>query len=286
MADEDILTYEGTALALDESSELANAFDTRVVLLMGERDAGKTTLLAEIHHAFLKAPFAGHLFAGSRTLLGFEQRCFLSRIASGESKEDTERTKSADVSLLHLTLAPEEAPDKHTHLLFTDVSGERFKEVRSSIEDARELAPLIRRADQIVLLVDGDRLTVPKTQMATRTNASTFLRCLLEAADLGLARALHIVVSKWDFVVARGAAKDVVAFEDAIRKAVRPLVPRFHRVAARVTNETELQAGFGLDALVAAVAAPREARSTQNNLVALPISSGRQFHRYRFPRSP
>lgn len=282
---DDVLTYEGGVLPLDESSELANAFPTRVVLMMGEQDSGKTTLLAEVHHAYLKAPFAGFIFAASKTLIGFEQRCFLSRLESGQKIEDTERTKSPDIRLLHMALAPEAAPHVHTHLLFTDVSGERFRDIRSSEEEVKELAPLVRRANDIVLLVDGDRLTVAKTQMATQSNAAVLLRCLIEAGGLGDGSALHVVVSKWDYVVARGAENTAEQLERSIRKVTRSLVPQFHRVAARVTNESDVTPGFGLDGLVEAWM--REQVSSASPSIVPPAlpNAGRWYARYRFPRT-
>lgn len=282
--DDGIATYEGAALPLEESYELANAFPARVVLMMGEKDAGKTTLLAELHHAYLKAPFAGFMFAGSKTLIGFEQRCFLSRLQSGQTEEDTERTKSADIKLLHMALAPEVAPQLRTHLLFTDVSGERFKEIRSSAEEARELAPLIRRADHVVLLVDGDRLTVAKTQMATQTNSAILLRCLLEAGGLDGASSLQVVVSKWDYVLARAAEERIAMLEQSILRVTGALVPRFHRVAARITNSVGLAPGFGLDGLVRDW---MEGRQHVRPAVATANvrADGRWYERYRFPRT-
>jgi hypothetical protein len=285
VADDDVLTYEGAVLPLDESSELGNAFPTRVVLMMGEQDAGKTTLLAEVHHAYLKAPFAGFIFAGSKTLIGFEQRCFLSRFKSGQRAEDTERTKSSDILLLHMALTPEATPGVHTHLLFTDVSGERFRDIRASADEAKELAPLVRRANDIMLLVDGDCLSVAKTQMATQSNATVLLRCLLEAGGLGDGSSLHVVVSKWDFVVARGAESTAEQLEQAVRKVTRSLVPRFHRIAARVTNQVSVAPGFGLDGLVKAWMQQRVPTPLTSIAAATMPNDGRWYARYRFSRT-
>lgn len=285
MTNDDVLTYEGGALPLEESHQLANDLPTRVVLMMGEKSSGKTTLLAEIHHAYLKAPFAGFIFAGSKTLIGFEERCFLSRLASGRTEEDTERTKSGDVKLLHIALAPEASPHAHTHLLFTDVSGERFKEIRSSVDEARELAPLVRRADAIVLLVDGDRLTVAKTQMSTQTNATVLLRCLLEAGGLSETSSLHVVVSKWDFVVARSAEDRVEHLEQSVRKVTRATEPHFHRIAARITNKVSIVPGFGLDGLVRDLMRVRVRQPSPSSDVISGQANGRWYERYRFPRT-
>jgi hypothetical protein len=284
VADDDVNLYEGTALPLDESYGLANAFPTRAIVVMGEKDAGKTTLVAEIHHAYLKAPFAGFLFAGSRTLIGFEERCFLSRLNSEQTKEDTERTKYADIRLLHLSLAPASMPQKRTHLLLTDVSGERFKEVRTSVEEARELAPLIQRADTMVLLVDGDRLSLARTQMTTETNACVLLRCLMEAGGLSTSSCLDVVISKWDFMVLRSAEARLAQLEDAVRKVTGPLVPRFHRVAARVKGGVAIAPGFGVSSLVEGWMREKAPSLPRTSAAAEPSAGGRWYHRYRYLR--
>lgn len=281
MAEDDVVLYDANALSLGLSSELANAYPTHVVLLMGEHDAGKTTLLAEIHHAYLRAPLAGYLFAGSKTLIGFEERCFLSRLESGARREDTERTKYAGIRLLHLALAPEARPDSHTHFLLADVSGERFNEIRASVEEARELAPLIRQAAFIVLLVDGDRLSTARTQMATESSACILLRCLLEAGGLSSGSSLDVVISKWDYVLDRGAEGRAAELEESVRRLAGVPAPRFHRVAARVKSDVAIAPGFGIAELVRGwmEPAPRP-RQVQANAAVRPAK--RWYQRYRF----
>jgi hypothetical protein len=250
--------------------------------MMGEKDAGKTTLLAEIHDAYLRAPFAGFIFAGSKTLIGFEERCFLSRIKSGQTKEDTERTKYADIRLLHIALAEEAAPETRTHLLLTDVSGERFKEIRTSVEEARELSPLVRRADHVVLLVDGDRLTVAKTQMSTETNACLLLRCLLEAGGLSVSSSLDIVISKWDFVATRTASDSAVRLETAMRRVIPTLRPRFHHVAARSENPVTIPHGFGMDTLIQGWMVRPDRSAHVHAVESSAHESSRWYQRYQF----
>lgn len=283
MADNDVATHEGFALRLDESHEVMNAVQARVILFMGDRDAGKTTMLAELHRAYLTSPFAGFMFAGSRTLIGFEQRCFLSRLRSGNAGEDTERTKSFDIKLLHLALAPEGSPAAPAHLLLTDVSGELFRDIRSSGHDAREFAPFVRRADEIVLLIDGERLAEAHTRMATRTNAAMLLKCLLEAGGLSEAASLHVVITKWDRVVALSAEKHADDFEKSILRIEGLSSPRNHRVASRVTGQVAgVTAGFGLNDLVSAWMNPAPRAAPAVVLSDKPTSVGRWFGRYEY----
>src|SRR5688572_22970922 len=48
---------------------------TRVIVVAGDRDSGKTTLVSALFDKFQEGPFAGYLFAGCRTLRGLERRC-------------------------------------------------------------------------------------------------------------------------------------------------------------------------------------------------------------------
>lgn len=278
-SEDDVSTFEGEALPLTQSFEIANAYPTHVILMMGEREAGKTTLLAELHHSFLRAPFAEYLFAGSRTLIGFEKNCFLARHLSGEEREDTERTKYSDIRLLHLALTRPDDPRQVRHLLLTDVSGERFKEIRSSRDEAEEIAPLVRRANHTVLLVDGNRLSVPRTQASVVTKACLLLRGLVEAGGLSSRNALHVVISKWDYVLARSATDQVQRLQDAIRKAAPTLAPQFHFVAARVTESVDIDPGYGLATLLQAWMAPTSKVAPCSDYA---ISATRAYLQYSF----
>ena len=55
----------------------------KFVTIVGEFDSGKTTLICALYDRFLKGGFAGYLFSGSHTLLGFEKRSHHSRVDSG-----------------------------------------------------------------------------------------------------------------------------------------------------------------------------------------------------------
>jgi hypothetical protein len=73
--------------------------------------------------------------------------------------------------------------------------------------------------------------------------------------------------------------------EQTIRKVTRSLAPRFHRIAARVTNQVDVAPGFGLDGLVKAWMRPRV--SAASPAIAAPTvpDDGRWYERYRFPRT-
>jgi Double-GTPase 2 len=98
----------GKPLRSTEATNLLRAQPTPVVLLAGAAKSGKTTLLASLHDCFQWGPFAGYLAAGSETLLGFEEQCFDSRVASGAEKPSTGRTSlEAGQQFYHLRVRHE-----------------------------------------------------------------------------------------------------------------------------------------------------------------------------------
>src|ERR1043166_5638481 len=64
----------GEALTPAEVEDFLRWRPATLIAIVGDRDSGKTTLLAALYGCFLKGPFASHLFVGSRTLVGFEKR--------------------------------------------------------------------------------------------------------------------------------------------------------------------------------------------------------------------
>ncbi len=102
---------------------------TRVIVLAGPNDSGKTTLLASIFEHFLQGALAGYLFAGCETSPAFDSRCHLSRTDSGRRTEDTERTKSfSEQTMLHLRVRDEALLNPPRDLLLSDLRGELFNE--------------------------------------------------------------------------------------------------------------------------------------------------------------
>ena len=57
----------GSELTLSEASTHARELTTRVVVLAGPVESGKTTILTSLYESFRKGPVAGHRFAGSAT---------------------------------------------------------------------------------------------------------------------------------------------------------------------------------------------------------------------------
>lgn len=95
----------GGVLSAADADAVTLRSRTQLVVLAGAEGSGKTTVLASIYERLNRGPFAGVQFAGSRSLLGFEEICHLNRLASGGAQPDTQRTIPAEeASYYHLAL--------------------------------------------------------------------------------------------------------------------------------------------------------------------------------------
>ena len=230
----------GDALTLEEAAGLTAERRHQIVVILGERRAGKTTLLAELHQAFLKGPFGNFIFAGSETIQAYERRCALGRTTSRQAIPAMPRTQLTDgVRLLHLAVREVTPPGRTHNVLFTDVSGELSKNARRSSADAQELAPIVKHADRITVVVDGKKIASPTLRQRVRTDTKTLLRALAEAGGMHSRSQLDLVVNKWDWVSGSEALRKFA--EDLLEEcalSVRANVARVetHRVAARPHN--------------------------------------------------
>ena len=182
-----------------EASQLAAAGNTRLVVWAGERASGKTTLSAELYECHRRG-VAKTTFAGSSTLLGFEERIHPARAESERLTPRTLRTEAdpEQRELLHLALC---VNGELSHLLFADIPGELFRRIRD-----HELAPadvrLLSHAEKFAILVDGARIADP----ALRPTAVSFARQLVDeltAGELpGEKMDIALLLTKLDLVLA------------------------------------------------------------------------------------
>jgi hypothetical protein len=224
---------------------------TTVVLVAGTAESGKTTLLAALYLMFRKKPFAGYLFAGSRTLVGFEKRVHASRIVSGLDKPTTERTKVSE--LLHLRVRKQDCSDTATGLLLCDLWGEDFRDARDTVDGCKRLG-IIRRADALVLLVDGEKLSQPEMRQEAKSDPILLMRNMLDCEMLAETALVDIVFTKWDLIqqsLDRAECEGFAAhIENEMRRHFDDRVGelKFWRVAAH-SRTAFLPLGYGLEDL-------------------------------------
>ena len=248
---------EGADLDPAAAERIARAAITRVVLVAGAADCGKTTLVAAIYESFQRGPFAGGLFAGSETLLGFERRCHLARIESGRVVADTARTlNTGGLRWLHLRVRPTGHDGAPRDLLVSEIAGDVFRLAKDSTEECRRLT-IGRRADHFVILVDGAKVVQRQHRLTATNDAALFLRSCLDAEMLGRSSFVDMVITKWDLAAAAPEATEielnVTAFVERTRQHCEGRLGRlrFLRVAARPLPRSGLPFAHGLADVVA-----------------------------------
>jgi hypothetical protein len=238
------------------ASRITRARLTRVIVIAGDQDSGKTTLVSSLFDRFQEGPFAGYLFAGCHTLPGLERRCFPSRIASERMHPDTIRTPRGDgQSLLHLRLRVEDLSRPIQDLLLSDISGEFFRDACDSTEGCQQLK-VLRRADHLVLCLDGEKLANIGQRHEAFNTGKLLLRSTLDAGMIGLHTFVDILFTKRDLLgpLEGSSALDYLnkirqGLSDEFASRLGRL--RFFEVAARPTVEG-FPLAYGLDRILPA----------------------------------
>lgn len=246
--------YFGSGKALPESNieRITYAFPTKLILIIGGPNCGKTTLVASIFDSFQEGPLGKFIFAGSQTQVGFEERCHTARLSSTSKRvnPETERTKSADFFYLHLAIRDKSLLHKAQHLLFTDVSGERFRNARDTDADMNQLI-ILKKADHIFYMVDGETLSNITTRSSTRGDVFTFLKRAIQANLLTKDNKLTILINKFDKVIKNSAEEKIKSF------FINPLNEQFSEIiedvlatVARPSRDSDSTKTQNLDAFL------------------------------------
>lgn len=248
----DITVRSGGLLSLSEISDLAQAAQTTLVTLVGPPDAGKSTLLATVHERFRQNRFQALTFSGSRTLVAFEQLCHLSRIASGLEDPDTQRTKFTDEEYFyHLTVNRSGEQISTCSLFVMDVAGEGFDDLRKSHENCLAITSL-KRTEFLTLLIDGDKLRVAKERYSAIEDAINFLKCVWDSNAVKPECILQVVVTKVDKLQDDVSKAAIAEMDATIRQRLAARFPNrvFLEIAARPKNGSDIQAAYGVEALL------------------------------------
>ena len=253
----------GEELTLEECSALMGNFGAQIIVIAGESESGKTTVLSCVHELFRRGPYAGYLFARSRTLRAFERVCHESRVDSGQQTPDTKRTQiEEDARFFHLAVRRITLETPTRHLLISNISGEDFREARTSSVEASKM-DYVRHADHFVLILDGERLANPRTRAVARRHAQDILRRFTQLDMLGKNSLVDVLFSKWDVLQpildsAQEASSDSAANQlqeflvDTKQQFEQQFGPklgrlRFFEVAARPHQVANVTEGHGME---------------------------------------
>jgi hypothetical protein len=277
----------GEALTERQAAELAREDLSKVIIIAGPFNSGKTTILTSLFEAFQEAPFGNYQFRGSRTLFGFERRCHLGRTESGNEDANTTHTSLREgIVFLHLALAAiEQGELQHSNLLLSDVSGELFRRLRDSSAVAKEFSALTR-ADHLCIVVDGEKISAREGRHVARNDSRSILRSVIESGHLASECVIDIAFTKWDIVVeALGSPEgsEVRAFIDATRSALASIAAnfkvRFHEIAARPSVNAKVPFAHGLPTLLRSWM-DNSRNEDERILVYAPAVKLREFNRF------
>jgi hypothetical protein len=277
----------GEALTERQAAEVAREDLSKVIIIAGPFNSGKTTILTSLFEAFQDAPFGNFQFRGSRTLFGFERRSHLGRTESGNEEADTTHTSLREgIVFLHLALAAIERDElRHSNLLLSDVSGELFRRLRDSSAVAKEFSALMR-ADHLCIVIDGEKISVNEGRHVARNDSRSILRSVIESGNLASKCVIDIAFTKWDIVVEALESPDgsnVQAFIDATRSTLASIASgfevRFHEIAARPSAKAKVPFAHGLPTLLRSWMDDSR-KENERTLVYSPASKLREFNRF------
>lgn len=205
-------------LTVEEADQFLRWRDATVVAIVGERNGGKTTLIAEIYSRFLHGSFADTLFCHSLSLRGFEKKCFQSRAESGALHPDTPRTSAQEgLSFFHLALS--NASDlKRQDLLISERAGEVYREIRDKPQRATGMIE-IRKASSIVLIIDGERVAAPRKRHEVFASVRNIIRALVDTGNISAQTQIQLVTTKCDLLEGESmidACEALSGFEQSI----------------------------------------------------------------------
>ena len=244
----------GSSLTPEEAGHLLADDGCTVVIVAGTSNSGKTTLLTTIFESFIADRFAEFEFAGSDTVLGFDQRGYLDHVAYGQESAGTVKTPFASPSpFLHLRVRRLDAGRRTGSLLLSDVSGEIFR-TAANHSDALRKIPGVRRGDHFTLLLDGELLANDVTRQSVVSQSRLILAaCVVEGA-ISPDTAVELVVTKLDVWNGNGIAEafireKVAAEAERIKPSCKSV--RVFEIAAR-PKSGPLHFANGVDGLLQA----------------------------------
>ena len=243
------------ALTVNDVDEFLLQRPMTLIAIVGDRDSGKTTLVCALYEKYLRGQFAGYLFTEGRTLVALEKKTYYSRVESGGSEADTERTKVSDgLHFLHLGLVSEAPEERRVDLMLSDRAGETYRRARSGAEPLSELIE-VAKANRVVFLLDGGRLVNPTERAGAFQSVRQGIRAFTDGGLLTTASEVQVVITKSDLLQ---RATDVAVIEERIGQfqtgLATDLEPRlkkltFWRIAARDPSG-QVEQGQGVDELV------------------------------------
>ena len=229
-SEKSIRLYSAATLTIADTAKLLRAGDTRIIAIIGPRDAGKTSLIASLYDLFQEGSVSGVEFARSRTLHAFEQTCHDARAASRRSVPHINRTPLGEVRFYHFDLGG--GPTRESlALAMGDRAGEEYLNATDNTTLVSGFSE-VRRADSLTLLVDGHRLVDNGGRHNLRNEIIMIVQSLVDAGAVQTGQRLAVVLTKIDLV------QDSHRYARA-EKDFKNLLSRFERLFGHIFSTIE-----------------------------------------------
>ncbi len=277
--DEVVYLRSGKHFEEHELSLITHDVPIQLVLLLGAPNSGKTTLLASLFDQFQKNPVAGYNFAGSKTIYGFERRCHKARYSGiVGATPDTDRTSVMNPVYLHLCLRKKGNSIDSKHLIFTDVSGELYEQIQGQSKEMENFS-LLRRADHICYLLDGESLTENGKRQRIKNRFKKFLERGIECNMVSKDKPISVLISRLDQC---DRQKDSIKkfFIDPMAEKFKGYIKRVHYIASRSVKNPRIREGEGMDQWLLWLLEPSDSESI--SIHSKMNQSNRVFHSFRY----
>ena len=244
--------YRGKAMNDIELYRFSASNDIRIILVFGPVHCGKTTMEVMIYSMFIDEKYSNLKFAGSRTLLGFEERIKTLRLSSGNKDADVARTiKDNPDRYLQLEI---KANNEKKNLIMADISGEEYKSCLSNTQLAIEKYSMFAGNNIFVFVLDGESISKKNLRGKVVRDNEIFMRTLFEAKIIDKYSNIDIVISKYDKVLESNSETNKEFIKRNIDKLLLEYkdklgMIRIHRIAALCSN-TNIEEYYGLDDLL------------------------------------
>lgn len=246
----------GLEMGLHDAAGLMRSRYTRLVGVLGQADAGKTSLFLSLYFQLTdRHLYPRYRFAASMTLLGFEQRARHLRDWSKGGIPDqivdhTHLGHSRSPAFLHLSFDNDQGI-RHD-LLLPDLPGEWTSRLLSDASTGNRFA-FLSRSDIVLIVLEAPTFSNARTRNNAITDATHLLARLDDNIRLPKTIPLVLAVTKCDQTAGEiPAGLETVASFVSDRGYSVSTVP----LAAFPKQETQIPAGFGIDTLLAHLTAP------------------------------
>ncbi|WP_113675884.1 TRAFAC clade GTPase domain-containing protein [Vallitalea guaymasensis] len=241
----------GNTLTLKETFNITAAAKTKTIVLIGPPSCGKTTIETTLYQMFQISEFGDNYFAGSKTILGFEERAYYTRIKSKQSKPETPRTTRGTEEFLHLKIWNNKTSNYY-NFLFADLSGEDIINCIGNVEAMKNDFKLLKNVDYIVAVIDGESIRDKGKRHKVFEETAQLLQTIFDAELINEFTNVQLVFSKYDKIQEYISEDNMLL--DKIKSKKTGLIERLKNyyseielfdIAAMPTNEN-CEVGYGL----------------------------------------